>query len=245
MKSLAELDRLVNDVILADDFQKDHLHGFRASREAKRLDNLEENPYTRFSTEDGWIESQVEIALPADEFPLDSENDAPRFTISGLFYRPLLEVIKAAFQETNTERFHFSPFREYWRPSPDAPPERIYSELYTSDAFLKEHEKIMSQPPEPDCILERVIAGIMLWSDSTHLTSFGNASLWPIYLYVGNLTKYIRGKPTSCSAHHLAYVPKVRYLFVSDSSTDTCSSCPTSFKTFMIKSLRKRPPRVS
>jgi len=31
----------------------------------------------------------------------------------------------------------------------------------------------------------------MLWSDSTHLASFGNASLWPIYLYIGNLSKYI------------------------------------------------------
>ena len=220
MKSLAELDRLVNDVILSDDFRKDHLRGFRASREAERLDKLQKNPHSRFSTDDRWIESQVEIALPADEYPLDSENDAPRFTISGLFYRPLLGVIEAACQETTAERFHFSPFREYWRPSPDAPPERIYSELYTSDAFLKEHEKIMSQPPEPGCTLERVVAGIMLWSDSTHLMSFGDASLWPIYLYIGNLTKYIRGKPTSFSAHHLAYVPKVRCLFVSDSITN-------------------------
>ena len=52
----------------------------------------------------------------------------------------------------------------------------------------------------------------MLWSDSTHLTSFGNASLWPIYLYLGNQSKYTRGKPTSFARHHMAYIPKV-FLF--------------------------------
>ena len=48
----------------------------------------------------------------------------------------------------------------------------------------------------------------MLWSDCTHLTSFGHASLWPLYLYVGTLSKYTRAKPSSFAAHHLAYIPK-------------------------------------
>ncbi|KAG2336125.1 hypothetical protein BDR05DRAFT_978853 [Suillus weaverae] len=74
--------------------------------------------------------------------------------------------------------------------------------------MLQEQEKLDSQPHEPDCNLETVIAAIMLWSDSTHLASFGNASLWPIYLFIGNQSKYICGKPTSFAAHHLAYIPK-------------------------------------
>lgn len=65
--------------------------------------------------------------------------------------------------------------------------------------------------------LETVVAAIMLSSDSTQLTSFGTASLWPIYLYLGNLSKYTRLKPKSFAAHHLAYIPKVMmnisYLF--------------------------------
>ena len=97
----------------------------------------------------------------------------------------------------------------FWKPSPESPPERIYSELYTADAFIAEQEKIKQQPQEPGCELETVVASIMLWSDSTHLTSFGNASLWPIYMFFGNLSKYIRAKPTSFAAHHLAYIPKV------------------------------------
>ena len=37
----------------------------------------------------------------------------------------------------------------------------------------------------------------MFWSDSTHLVNFGTAKLWPIYLLVGNLSKYICGQPNS------------------------------------------------
>jgi len=51
--------------------------------------------------------------------------------------------------------------------------------------------------------------GMMIWSDSTHLTSFGTASLWPVYLYFGNQSKYTRAKPSEFAAHHLAYIPKV------------------------------------
>ena len=57
-----------------------------------------------------------------------------------------------------------------------------------------------------------VILALMIWSDSTHLASFGTASLWPIYLYFGNLSKYTRAKPSSFAAHHLAYIPKVFFL---------------------------------
>jgi len=56
-----------------------------------------------------------------------------------------------------------------------------------------------------------VIAPIMVSSDATHLTNFGSASLWPIYLYLGSQSKYTHAKPMSFAAHHLAYVPKVNF----------------------------------
>jgi hypothetical protein len=205
-KSLADLDNLVHDVILADDFKKDDLIGFHATREVERLDKVD-TPQSRFSAEDGWNETSVKISLPAEKVKHATEVDAPTFDIPGLFHRRLTHVIKAALQETAAKSYHFFPFEEFWQPSPDVPPERIWSELYTADAFIAEHEKIRSQPQVDG--LENVIVGLMLWSDSTHLTSFGNASLWPIYLYIGNLSKYTRAKPTSFSAHHLAYIPKV------------------------------------
>lgn len=220
-KSHATLNNLVHRVLLAPDFNANDLVGFDAAKEAKRLDDF--NPLapeegTSASTSgskhlnDGWIETSVPISLPGDGISHSSDATAPVFHVKGLFYRKPLEVLKVAYQEPSANQFHLAPFEEYWKPSPDSPPERIYSELYSANAYIQEHEKVRSQP-RPDCHLETVIAPIMLWSDSTHLTSFGHASLWPFYLYVGAQSKYTRAKPSSFAAHHLAYIPKVNQFF--------------------------------
>jgi hypothetical protein len=33
---------------------------------------------------------------------------------------------------------------------------------------------------------ELVIVALMFWSDVTHLTSFGDAKIWPFYMFFGN-----------------------------------------------------------
>ena len=65
----------------------------------------------------------------------------------------------------------------------------------------------------PGETLKTVVVPIMAYSDLTHLTNFGTASLWPIYFFNGLTSKYIRVKPTSFSAHHLAYIPSVSKVF--------------------------------
>jgi len=207
-KSLGTLNDLVYNVLLAPDFDVKDLTDFDAAREARRLDNDKDAPVPANPIKDGWIETTVPISVPCDNVSYPSEADAPVFHVKGLMYRKPLEVIKAAFEDPSAEQVHISPYEEYWQPRPNSPPERIYSELYNSNAFILEHEKVRSQPRQ-GCELETVIAAIMILSDYTHLTSFGNAGLWPIYLYLGGLSKYTRAKPTSFAAHHLAYVPKV------------------------------------
>ena len=76
--------------------------------------------------------------------------------------------------------------------------------------MIEEHLKIKAQPH--DCKLETFVIPILLWSDSTLLASFGNASLWPIYLFLGNLTKYTHCKLSLFLAHHITYIPKVSLL---------------------------------
>ncbi|KAG1857827.1 hypothetical protein F4604DRAFT_1931350 [Suillus subluteus] len=49
----------------------------------------------------------------------------------------------------------------------------------------------------------------MFWSDSTHLTTFGNAKLWPLYMYFGNESKYHCCKPTCNLSNHVAYFQKL------------------------------------
>ncbi|KAF9038247.1 hypothetical protein BJ165DRAFT_1532122 [Panaeolus papilionaceus] len=90
---------------------------------------------------------------------------------------------------------------------------RIFGEVYTSDAFLAESDKVRYKSPcdpdDPTCSRERVVAALMFSSDATHLTNFGNAKAWPIYLMLGNLSKYIRALPKAGGMHHLAYIPSL------------------------------------
>ena len=95
----------------------------------------------------------------------------------------------------------------------DSPPERVISEIYNSDAMIAEHERLQSQPNEPGCNLEKAIAAALVFSDSTHLTNFGVASLWPGYLLWGNQTKYERSKPSSFAAHHFVYMQSVSHFY--------------------------------
>lgn len=214
VKSLADLDRLVHDVILAPDFDRAGLEGFRAVKEVERIDEHQGDPNdleSAFLAAAGWKETTVQIRLPADGILHASEDEAPLFNIPGLFYRKPLEVLWSALCETSAEQFHLSPFHTYATDidSHELPTQRIYSEIYNSDAMVEEHHRVREQSRATGCTLETVVAAIMFWSDSTHLANFGTASLWPIYMYLGNQSKYIRGRTTSFAAHHLAYIPKL------------------------------------
>jgi hypothetical protein len=59
VKSLADMDSLVHEVLRAPDFDASHLEDFSASREVKRLDDDPIHP-----TSDGWKESTIKIRLP-------------------------------------------------------------------------------------------------------------------------------------------------------------------------------------
>ncbi|KAF8219308.1 hypothetical protein L208DRAFT_1341630 [Tricholoma matsutake] len=208
MKSMGQLDALVNNVILADDFDVTHLMNFNVTCELKCLD-VDDPQSSTFAEENGWMQASVKIRLPAERVRNVSEDHAPEFKVKGVYHRSLLEVIKTAFQDISAKSFHYTPFQLWWKPTPNSAPEHIITELYNSDAFLWEHEKIQTQLHDPGCELETCIAVIMLWSDSTHLTNFGTTSLWPIYGFFWNQSKYSHSKPMSFAAHHITYIPSV------------------------------------
>jgi hypothetical protein len=207
-KSMAELNSLVKDVILAPDFKPEDLVGFSALKEQEVMDSYQETGSSPFAFDDTWIKGTVEISLPCDGVKQD-EADAPKFLVE-VHYRKILDVVKAALSEPAAENFHTFPFKEFWQPGSGEPEERVYSEIYTGNRWNDEYEKIHvanQKGPRPD--LEAFLVGLMIWSDSTSLAQFGNAQLWPIYLYLGNQSKYSRAKPSSFAAHHIAYLPKV------------------------------------
>ena len=199
-KSRGELNALVKDVILAPDFSPDDFTGFDAAKEQTLMDNHQEpressrhgfpNP---FSGDDKWIKGIVEIPLPCDGFGHeDGEIEAPKFKVE-VYYRKLIDIITSALSEPAAEMFHTFPFKGFWKPSPDEPEERVYSELFTGDIWNAEYEKVFTSARDSHPDLEAFIVALMIWSDSTHLAQFGTVELWPIYLYIGNSSKYTQG----------------------------------------------------
>ncbi|KAJ3749801.1 hypothetical protein EV360DRAFT_97728 [Lentinula raphanica] len=122
------------------DFDPADLRGFNAHVENLRLDRAHNSSSRQPKFQDATITIDV---------PSGSKEIAPQtFSIPGLQYRSIIS------------KLHFTPFKLF-RILPGADtPERLYSELYNSDAFIHEHDH---------CQLERVVLGLMF-------------CLWPIYM---------------------------------------------------------------
>ncbi len=175
--------------------------------------NSNNSPSTPFANTNRWKQSSVYIRLPCEKV-LQKEDTAPTLEVPGVYHRSLIEVITTALQDAAAKTFHFTPFSLFWQQFSESTPERVYSEIYNSDSFLEEDEKVKKLPPEPGHQYEHAIAALMVASDSTHLGQFGAAALWPIYTFFGNQSKYDRAKPTQFAAHHTAYIPSVTQPFL-------------------------------
>ena len=131
------------------------------------------------------------------------------FPIPGLWYWRIIDLIKEVFESPISLQFHLSPFKLFRKHPHGEDHKRIYSEMYDSDIFLEEHDKVQhASTGDPYCKQEKVIAVLMFWSDATHLATFGTAKLWPIYMLFGNLSKYIRCQPNLGATKHIAYIPQ-------------------------------------
>lgn len=227
-KSNNELDSLVKNVLLKKDFDTADLHGFSTTVEHDRVDDalkLSSNSDAAsnlFPATSGWEKKSVTISLPAPKVK-QTEVKAPMFEIKDVLIRPLLSVMRDAFQGPEFSNLHLTPFEECWvplavgkqepdleipsrEPFSDVPPghQRTYGEIYTSRSMMDAYRALPTDPT-----LETVVVAFMFWSDATHLATFGTASLWPLYTFFGNCSKYLRLKPTGNHCHHQAYIPSV------------------------------------
>ena len=109
-KSITELNTLVQDIILAPDFDAQDLVGFDTAKEHKIMDAYQVNSLdgpTLFSFNDTWLEGSMEIPLSCDGFNFPSEAKAPNFTVK-FHYCKIMEVLKAALAEQVLKSFTFS-----------------------------------------------------------------------------------------------------------------------------------------
>ncbi|KAJ8074712.1 hypothetical protein PM082_022290 [Marasmius tenuissimus] len=114
--------------------------------------------------------------------------------------------------EPYSAEFCLNPYKLFWKhpTDPNCPIERVYGEGYTLDRMLSFQEEIMAQLHlHPEGSPEIGIVGIMLYSDSTQLANFGEASLGPAYLTFANWSKYLHLKPSLLAMNHVIYFPSL------------------------------------
>lgn len=132
-KSDAEVNRLVKDVLLDPNFKLEDLRGFNVARENQQSDAAEKKSpfFDSFQT----VDINIEVPSGARGVPPGI------FSVPGLLYRKLTAVIQAAFSSPLASHFHFSPFKLFHR-SPSCKEEWVFSEVYNSDVFIKEHDNV-------------------------------------------------------------------------------------------------------
>lgn len=166
-------------------------------------------------SDDGWLTTTVTIDIPFHKQM--KQPGIQSFAVGEFRHRSIVSVIKEKLaNHADTRQFHYYPYQATWKRTPDSPEVELYGEVYNSRAFRDEHERVQRLPPTfHNQNLERVVVALMFWSDSTQLTSFGGASLWPCYMFFGNESKYQRGKPSEKLGHQIAYFMKVGNTLIS------------------------------
>ncbi|KAG2360252.1 hypothetical protein BDR07DRAFT_1289998, partial [Suillus spraguei] len=199
----AEVSCLVKDVIQADDFNSRDLDGFSVRKSLHALDASGGDETVTFL--DNWLETNITLNIPMKS----TDNPLKLYSVPGFHYWPLVGVIHSAFTDIQANAFHLLPFKHLWRDPLDGYQEWLFDELYTSDSWLKAQDNLQRQSREPSCSLECIIAGLMFFSDATHLAAFGTAKAWPLYLYFGNLTKYAHSALKSGACNLVGFLPSV------------------------------------
>ncbi|KAI0686991.1 hypothetical protein C8Q76DRAFT_635698 [Earliella scabrosa] len=135
----------------------------------------------------------------------------PRFTrreiiVAGeafeVFYRDVILCIRALYGDPEfTGILVFTPERHYSDPDHTI---QVYFDMHTGRWWWDTQKEIEKRKPGA------TIIPVILSSDKTQLTLFGNKTAYPVYLTIGNLPKDIRRK-TSCRGQILlAYLPASR-----------------------------------
>jgi len=163
---------------------------------------------------DGWMQRDITISVP---FPRRFLHPGPRtYTVSHFYRRSLVSIICEVLSDPiRCKSFRFEPYSLRWKRSCTVDDIGVYGELFSSQAFFTAHQDLQdSRLDSTSCTLPRRIVALMFWSDATQLTAFGDAKLWPLYVYFGNESKYHRCTPTANICSHAAYFQTVCISYV-------------------------------
>ncbi|KAG2063716.1 hypothetical protein BDR04DRAFT_1131029 [Suillus decipiens] len=193
---------------------------FKATNLSMNNYDKEDGDREEWEDEDaGWKSTPVSIQVP---FLRTTEVPGPQlYHAANLYHCSIIAVLQEKLANARDNKlFHYEPYELRWDPPHLDTEVSIYGDLYMSAAFHEAHSDLQKSPGEPDCDLPRVVAGLMFWSDATQLTSFGNAKLWPTYMYFSNESKYCCCKPLCNLSNHIAYFETIRLPTLPDSFKD-------------------------
>lgn len=141
-KSNAEVTQLVHEVLQALDFNIQDLSRFNAFNETSHFDAAQKEipPEDTFRI-NKWKHVTINILVPTRE--KEKEGNGQTFSIDGLLYRPILDVVWAVFTEVLSKTFHLTPFKWVWKSPITGREQCVYDELYASDAWNEAQDEIM------------------------------------------------------------------------------------------------------
>ncbi|TBU58884.1 hypothetical protein BD310DRAFT_850215 [Dichomitus squalens] len=119
-----------------------------------------------------------------------------------VFYRDVIQCIRALYGDPEfADLLVFAPERHY---TDETEQSRIYFDLHTGKWWWETQAALEKRRPGA------TIIPIIISSDKTQLTLFGNRTAWPVYMTIGNLPKDVRRKPSRRGQILLAYLPSAR-----------------------------------
>ena len=218
-KSLKDFQALVK-ILTSPSFSLDDIRSTKWTSVFQDLGKNKEDispAKSEWVDDSGWKTTEVKIDVPVHHW-MDGGHGVERHRVGTLHHRSIVSIIEEKIRNSPDSQFlHLDGHEVLWQPDEKegSAEFRVISELYHSDAFLRAEREIRDNPPlrVKNCPLPRVVIGIQLWSDATHLSTFSTSKLWPIYLVFGNKSKYRRGKSTTDPCHHIAYLDSVSNLF--------------------------------
>ncbi|KAI1797995.1 hypothetical protein LXA43DRAFT_875754 [Ganoderma leucocontextum] len=119
-----------------------------------------------------------------------------------VFYRDVIQCIRTLYGDPEfTGILAFTPERHYTDPDHTV---RVYFDMHTGRWWWETQKELEKRKPGA------TIIPIIISSDKTQLTLFGNKTAYPVYMTIGNLPKDVRRKPSRRGQILLAYLPSSR-----------------------------------
>lgn len=136
----------------------------------------------------GFKKESIDLCLLFPGHCFASEWHALKYTVEGIPMRHLIDIIKDMCEDCSGPKIEWQPFKQFYQDPARLAPVCMFSEVFDSPAMVEMAESILhwernlADPKD----MPYAPLGIMLYSDSTQLSSSSNNTVWPVYVSLAN-----------------------------------------------------------